>query len=65
MIEIDATHTPYEVTDLDAGCLLGMVSQDHVRALKAVRRQLRLAHQWCVLNPVMDGSRQARPTGHR
>ncbi|MFS3129059.1 HNH endonuclease signature motif containing protein [Nocardioides sp. Bht2] len=59
MIEIDATHTPYEVTDLDAGCLLGMVSQDHVRALKAVRRQLRLAHQWCVLNPVVDGGAAA------
>ncbi|MFS3128132.1 HNH endonuclease signature motif containing protein [Nocardioides sp. Bht2] len=59
MIEIDATHTPYEVTDLDAGCLLGTVSQDHVRALKAMRRQLRLAHQWCVLNPVVDGGAAA------
>ncbi|MFS3130540.1 hypothetical protein ACLM5J_19215 [Nocardioides sp. Bht2] len=59
MIEIDATHTPYEVTDLDAGCLLGIVSQDSVRALKAVRRQLRLAHQWCVLNLVVDGGAAA------
>ncbi|CAM3308920.1 HNH endonuclease signature motif containing protein [Nocardioides dubius] len=59
MIEIDAAHTPYEVTDLDAGCLLAVISEDRVRVLKATRRQLRLAHQWCVLNPVVDGGSSA------
>ncbi|CAM3280366.1 HNH endonuclease signature motif containing protein [Nocardioides dubius] len=59
MIEIDATHTPYEVTDLDAGCLLAVISEDRVRVLKGVRRQLRLAHQWCVVNPVVDGGSSA------
>ncbi|CAM3227825.1 HNH endonuclease signature motif containing protein [Nocardioides dubius] len=59
MIEIDATHTPYEVTDLDAGCLLAVISQDRMRSLKAARRQLRLAHQWCVMNPVVPGGSSA------
>ncbi|CAM3394884.1 HNH endonuclease signature motif containing protein [Nocardioides dubius] len=59
MIEIDATHTPYEVSDLDAGCLLAVISQDRMRSLRAARRQLRLAHQWCVLNPVVSGGSAA------
>ncbi|CAM3288102.1 HNH endonuclease signature motif containing protein [Nocardioides dubius] len=59
MIEIDATHTPYEVSDLDAGCLLAVISEDRVRVLKGVRRQLRLAHQWCVVNPVVPGGSAA------
>ncbi|CAM3307175.1 HNH endonuclease signature motif containing protein [Nocardioides dubius] len=59
MIEIDAAHTPYEVMDLDAGCLLAVISEDRVRVLKGVRRQLRLAHQWCVVNPVVDGGSSA------
>ncbi|MFS3130141.1 hypothetical protein ACLM5J_17195 [Nocardioides sp. Bht2] len=54
MIEIDAKHVPYEVTDLDAGCLLGVISQGREQAFVMARRQLRLAHQWCVLNPVVD-----------
>ncbi|MFS3130242.1 hypothetical protein ACLM5J_17705 [Nocardioides sp. Bht2] len=65
MIEIDARHVPYEVTDLDAGCLLAVISESHETSLVLARRQLRFAHQWCVLNPVVDGSRQARPTDHR
>ncbi|CAM3379157.1 HNH endonuclease signature motif containing protein [Nocardioides dubius] len=59
MIEIDATHTPYEVSDLDAGCLLAVISEDRTRSLKAARRQLRLAHQWCVVNPVVPGGSSA------
>ncbi|MFS3126862.1 HNH endonuclease signature motif containing protein [Nocardioides sp. Bht2] len=59
MIEIDARHVPYEVTDLDAGCLLAVISENKERALVAARRQLRLAHQWCVLNPVVDGGSAA------
>ncbi|CAM3315076.1 HNH endonuclease signature motif containing protein [Nocardioides dubius] len=59
MIEIDATHTPFEVTDLDAGCLLTVISEGRGRALVTARRELRLAHQWCVLNPVVDGGNPA------
>ncbi|MFS3128852.1 HNH endonuclease signature motif containing protein [Nocardioides sp. Bht2] len=55
MIEIDARHVPYEVTDLDAGCLLAVISESRESALVLARRQLRLAYQWCVLNPVVDG----------
>src|SRR5690606_31252890 len=51
MIEIDARHQAYEVSDLDAGTLLGFVAEDRVRQLKADRRRLRLAYQWVVLNP--------------
>ncbi|MFS3130666.1 hypothetical protein ACLM5J_19850, partial [Nocardioides sp. Bht2] len=59
MIEIDAKHVPYEVTDLDAGCLLAVISENRDRAWAASRRQLRLARQWCVLNPVVDGASPA------
>ncbi|CAM3485799.1 HNH endonuclease signature motif containing protein [Nocardioides dubius] len=59
MIEIDATHTPYEVTDLDAGCLLAVISEGRHSALVLGRQQLRLAHQWCVVNPVVDGGSSA------
>ncbi|CAM3310447.1 HNH endonuclease signature motif containing protein [Nocardioides dubius] len=59
MIEIDATHTPYEVSDLDAGCLLAVISEGRHSALVLGRQQLRLAHQWCVVNPVVDGGSSA------
>ncbi|WP_110205243.1 HNH endonuclease signature motif containing protein [Nocardioides daejeonensis] len=51
MLEIDARHQPYEVTDLDGGTLLGLVSEDRFRELGAARRKLRLAYRWAVLNP--------------
>ncbi|GAA1106549.1 HNH endonuclease signature motif containing protein [Nocardioides dubius] len=59
MIEIDATHTPYEVSDLDAGCLLAVISEGRHSALVLGRQQLRLAHQWCVVNPVVPGGSSA------
>ncbi|WP_235734605.1 hypothetical protein [Nocardioides alcanivorans] len=51
MIEIDARHQPYEVSDLDGGTLLGFLAEDRVVELKVIRRKLRLAYQWAIMHP--------------
>ncbi|WP_235737557.1 HNH endonuclease signature motif containing protein [Nocardioides alcanivorans] len=51
MIEIDARHQPYEVSDLDGGTLLGFMAENRVVELKMVRSKLRLAYQWAILHP--------------
>ncbi|WP_235735678.1 HNH endonuclease signature motif containing protein [Nocardioides alcanivorans] len=51
MIEIDARHQPYEVTDLDGGTLLGFLAENRVVELKAIRSKLRLAYQWAIMHP--------------
>src|SRR5690606_14733714 len=58
MSEVTAT-APVEVTDLDAGSLLDLVAEDRHAELKAARRKLQLAYQFCVLHPVVDGERPA------
>ncbi|WP_235734815.1 HNH endonuclease signature motif containing protein [Nocardioides alcanivorans] len=51
MIEIDARHQPYEVSDLDGGTLLGFLAEDRVVELKMARKKLRLAYQWAIMHP--------------
>ncbi|WP_235735942.1 HNH endonuclease signature motif containing protein [Nocardioides alcanivorans] len=51
MIEIDARHQPYEVSDLDGGTLLGFMAENRVVELKMVRSKLRLAYQWAIMHP--------------
>ncbi|WP_235735125.1 hypothetical protein [Nocardioides alcanivorans] len=51
MIEIDARHQPYEVSDLDGGTLLGFLAEDRVIELKMARKKLRLAYQWAIMHP--------------
>ncbi|WP_235737635.1 HNH endonuclease signature motif containing protein [Nocardioides alcanivorans] len=51
MIEIDARHQPYEVSDLDGGTLLGFLAENRVVELKMVRSKLRLAYQWAIMHP--------------
>ncbi|WP_235736116.1 hypothetical protein [Nocardioides alcanivorans] len=51
MIEIDARHQPYEVSDLDGGTLLGFMAENRVVELKMVRSKLRLAYRWAIMHP--------------
>ena len=51
MIETDSAGFPTRVEDLDADWLLALVEDAEDQSRKAERRKLRLAHQWCVINP--------------
>ena len=51
MFETDAHGEPVEVADLDRDALLDLLEQRKLGARAAERGKLRLAAQWCVVNP--------------